>query len=71
MHVEAKDLTTKTIQESEHVREAMIKREAKGCEYFVDKGEESKRMHIELKKDISRDNTRTRSCKRGNDQKKR
>ena len=43
MHKEAeKDLTEKTLQESEDVREAMVKRERKEIRYVMDNSEGEK-----------------------------
>ncbi|TKY46019.1 hypothetical protein E2542_SST28051 [Spatholobus suberectus] len=56
--MEAKnDLTKGTVQESEDVKEAMVKRDGKEIEYLGDKseGEEPKGMHMDVKKDLTKE----------------
>ncbi|CAJ1953136.1 unnamed protein product [Sphenostylis stenocarpa] len=52
-----RDLTTKTMHESEYIKEEIFRREGKEIDYFVGKGEseELERTHEEAKKDITED----------------
>ncbi|KAH1151755.1 hypothetical protein GLYMA_16G166700v4 [Glycine max] len=52
---ENKGLSASKMQQTEDVKEAMIKRKSKEIEYFVDKdeGEQPRRMHKEAEKDLT------------------
>jgi len=53
LYVEAKDLKKETIQESEDIQEAILRREGKNNEHFGDKlREKPKSMHMEAKKNV-------------------
>ena len=56
MQMEAKkDLTKETTQEGKDLKEAMVKREGKETDYFLDEdeGEKPRRMQMEAKKDLT------------------